>query len=66
MLKLVIIANIFAGLTSPAAAIDLRPANFADSVQSVYRTERVIEVMNYDGTVSETTIVTRYFVFGYE
>jgi hypothetical protein len=36
------------------------------SVQSVYRTERTIEVMNYDGTVSETTIVTRYYILGVE
>lgn len=36
------------------------------SVQSVYRTERTVEVLNSDGSVTETHIVTRYYIFGVE
>lgn len=36
------------------------------STQSVYRTVSTTEILNSDGSVSEITVVTVYYVFGYE
>jgi hypothetical protein len=59
-------------VAAPAAAASSNAANTQgasaslSSEQSVYRTERTILIRNYDGTASETTIITVYYVFGYE
>ena len=67
MKKLLIVGALMAGLASPAIAKTSEvAAKSPTSAQSVYRTERTIEVMNWDGSVTETTIVTVYYVFGYE
>jgi hypothetical protein len=76
MTKLIVIAALMAGLCSPAVAAPAAAASSnavntgapasLSSEQSVYRTERTILIRNYDGTASETTIITVYYVFGYE
>ena len=67
MKKLLFVAALMAGVTSPAIAQTPEvAAKSSTSMQSVYRTERTVEVVNSDGSVSETHIVTVYYVFGYE
>lgn len=64
MTKFIAIFMALLSCTCVAQAAELGPQqSFA---QSVYRTERTIEVMNWDGSVTETTIVTRYYIFGVE
>ena len=62
-----LIGAVLAGLATPAVAQTPKTsAHSSSSVQSVYRTEREVEVRNSDGTVTSSTIVTRYYIFGYE
>lgn len=77
MKKLLVIASLLAGVSAPVLAeaptatpqgnaVSANAHSSQQSAQSVYRTERTILIENNDGTISETTITTVYYVFGYE
>lgn len=61
MNKSLVVGALVASMAIPAVAHATE-----SNVQSVYRTERTVEVVNSDGSVSETHIVTRYYILGVE
>ena len=58
-------AAMLVALASPAVARTTTPAT-SPSTQSVYRTVATTEILNSDGSASELTVTTVYYIFGYE
>ena len=54
-------------LASPAVAENQAPVpDSSSSAQSIFRTVSTTEIVNSDGSVTEVTVVTVYYLFGYE
>ena len=67
MKKLLAATALLTALAFPAVAqAEATTPNTSSSVQSVFSTVSVTEVVNSDGSVTEITVVTRYYLFGYE
>lgn len=67
MKKMLVATALLAAFASPAVAqIRTATPDSQSSIQSVYSTTSVTEIVNSDGSVTEITVVRRYYLFGYE
>ncbi len=66
MKKFLAATALLTAFASPAVAQVQAAPDPVSIIQSVFSTVSTTEVVNSDGSVTEITVVTRYYLFGYE